>query len=122
MSTIFATGIEFFGFHGVSDAERLVGHRFSANVEVEAEQSASLSDDVADTIDYGDLCRIVMEVGTGPSVKTVERLAGMVADRVLAEHPSVATVVVELSKLSPPLPFTVAATGVRLRVERSSPK
>ena len=118
MSTILVSGVEFYGFHGVSDAERAVGHRFEVDVELEAEERASLTDDVSDTVDYGAVSALVVEIGTGPSHRTVERLARLIADRLLAEYPLVTEVTVELFKLLPPITAIVRAAGVRLTMVR----
>ena len=118
MSTIILYGVEFYGYHGVSEVERAVGHRFEVDIELEVAERASLTDDVADTVDYGAIAALVVAVGEGPSQRTVERLARLMADQILAEHPSVSEVTVEVSKLMPPVPAVAAAAGVRLVVNR----
>ena len=118
MSTILLSGIEFYGYLGVSEAERTVGNRFEVDIELEAEERASLTDDVSDTVDYGAVAALVVELGQGPSLRTVERLARVIADRLLAEFPRVSEVTVELFKLLPPVPCVVRAAGVRLTLSR----
>ena len=118
MSTILLSGIEFYGYHGVSEVEREVGHRFEADVELEADERASLTDDIADTVDYGAVASLVVEIGRGPSHDTVERLARSVADGLLTQFPAVTEVTIELFKLLPPVPIVVRAAGVRLTVVR----
>ncbi|MHB8636653.1 MAG: dihydroneopterin aldolase [Fimbriimonadaceae bacterium] len=119
MATIFVSGIEFYGYHGVSSAEREVGRRFEVEVELEIAERASATDNVADTVDYGAVAALVVEIGQGHPHCTVERLARLMADRILATHPSVSEVAIEVSKLLPPIPAVVRAAGVRLSVNRS---
>ncbi|HLK16419.1 MAG TPA: dihydroneopterin aldolase [Fimbriimonadaceae bacterium] len=119
MSTIFVRGIEFYGYHGVSEAERSVGHRFSADVALEVNETASVTDDVADTVDYTLVAAAVVEIGRGSSVSTVERLARLIAERLLTDNPCASDVAVEVTKLLPPMPLPVTGAGVRLTLTQS---
>ncbi len=56
----------------------------------------------------------------GPPVALLERLAGLIADRALAE-PGVAAVEVTVRKPHVALPHTVAETAVTLRRVRAAP-
>ena len=120
MTTILLSGVEFYGYHGVSEAERTVGHRFEVDVELEVSERASTTDDVADTVDYGAVAALVVDVGQGPSQRTVERLARLMTDRLLAEFPTVSEVTLEVCKLLPPVPTVAHAAGVRLTVVRET--
>jgi dihydroneopterin aldolase len=116
--TVLVSGIEFYGFHGVSEAERVVGHRFSVDVELEVEPRATETDDLEDTVDYGAVAQLIVEVGETGSCKTVERLAMIMANRLLEKQPLVASVTIEVRKLLPPIPLTVESAGVRLMLDR----
>ena len=76
----------FYGFHGASAAEQEVGQRFVVDVEVYRDLSAAgLSDDLADTVSYSQLYRVVKEIVEGPRRKLLERVAGLIAQRMLDE-------------------------------------
>jgi dihydroneopterin aldolase len=82
-------GMIFYGFHGASSAEQEVGQRFVVDLEVERDLSvAGLSDDLADTIHYARLFKLVKEILEGPSRKLLENVAETIASRVLAEYPA----------------------------------
>ena len=69
--------VRFFGRHGVTRAEETVGAWFSVDVELGADLApAAVSDDLAAAIDYGAVAKRVVEIGTGPRVNLIERLAG----------------------------------------------
>ncbi len=118
MPTIVVSGIEFYGYHGVSEAEREVGHRFVCDVEVECSAPATETDAIEDTIDYGAVAHLIVALGQGESYKTVERLASNMASRVLSGFPLAAAVTVDLRKQLPPVACVVAEAGVRVTVER----
>ena len=73
----------------------------------------SLSDDLADTVDYGALCALVAGIAEGEAFNLLERFAGRVAEAVLAV-PGVGAVTVTVRKLRPPVPEDLATSGVRI--------
>ena len=79
-------GMVFYGFHGASPAEQEVGQRFVVDVEVYRDLGAAgLSDDLADTVSYSQLYRVVKEIVEGPRRKLLERVAGLIAHQILDE-------------------------------------
>ena len=79
---------------------------------------AGLSDDLADTVDYGAVCATVAGgVGAG-HVALLERLAARVADAVLAADERIAAVDLTVRKLRPPVPADLATSGVHIARER----
>jgi len=71
--------------------------RLLISVEMEIDFShAASSDRITDTIDYHQVSQSVIKLGEGRSWKLIEKLAGDVADTVLAEfHPQSVTVEVK---------------------------
>jgi dihydroneopterin aldolase len=111
-------GLEVFGRHGVHAAERDLGQRFVVDLALElADAVSARTDDLADTVDYAALAGAVAELVGGPPVALLERLAGMIADRVLEER-GVAAVEVTVRKPHVALPQTVTETAVTLRRSR----
>lgn len=96
--------IVFYGHHGVDEAERALGRRFSVDVELELDlRAAAARDDLAQTVDYAAVYRSVHEVGTSMQFSLVEALAENVARRILAEHRQVRSVTVRARKQEPPV-------------------
>lgn len=116
--TVFLEGIEFYGFHGVPDEERIVGHRYIVHVEAEVDGQAHETDEVSDTVDYGEIAAKVLGVGKGASVRTVERLAKRIGEELLENFPAVRSVEVTVTKPLPPMPHVVDSAGVRIVLER----
>jgi dihydroneopterin aldolase len=106
--------VRFFGRHGVTKAEESVGAWFSVDVELALDLTpAAISDDLGAAIDYGAVARRIVEIGTGPRVNLIERLAGMVAESMLREFPA-REVRVRVRKLTAPLNGLVGTPGVEL--------
>ena len=113
--TVELIGLEVFGRHGVLPAETALGQRFVVDLEITLTHSdASRSDHLAGTVDYADLADAVAAIVAGPPVALLERLAGMIADRALAE-PHAAEVVVRVRKPHVAIPYTVSESAVTLR-------
>jgi dihydroneopterin aldolase len=106
--------VRFFGRHGVTKAEESVGAWFSIDVELGVDlTSAAVSDDLAAAIDYGAVAKRVVEIGTGPRVNLIERLAALIAEGLLEEFPA-RDVRVRVRKLTAPLDGLVGTPGVEL--------
>ncbi len=88
--------------------------RFRVSVELTADlQQASESDALADTIDYFQICQVVIDVGTQRTFKLLERLAGCIAESLQEKSPT-SSVTVEIEKLAPPCPGIPQCCGVRV--------
>jgi dihydroneopterin aldolase len=106
------------GHHGVYPEERERGQPFVVDVTLTLDLGpAARSDDVTDTVHYGELAQQVVAVVEGEPVQLVETLAQRVAD-VCLSRPLVQQVEVTVHKPEAPVgvPFEdVAVTVVRSR-------
>ena len=105
--TITVTGIKATGYHGVFDHEKRDGQEFRVDLTLHTSTHlAAASDDLRDTIDYGTLAQaVVAEIEGGP-YDLIEKLASVIADRVLTEFsPTAVTVSVHKPQAPIPVPF-----------------
>lgn len=119
MYTVFVRGLEFYAHHGVPNEEQVIGHRYSVDIDLEVDGIADETDSVDDTVDYGAVCALVQSVGRREQVRTVERLAAILCDAVLARFESVQVVTMNVSKRLPPTDAVVDEAGVMLHRSRS---
>jgi len=118
MYTVFIRGLEFYGFHGVPAEERFIGHRYRVDLELRVEGSADESDHISDTVDYGAIGQMAVAIGTTEVAHTVERLARLIAERILDAHAKVQSVWISVAKPYPPAPMIAAEAGVELELAR----
>ncbi len=112
--TVIIRGLEVFGRHGVHAAEQQLGQRFVVDLELELLDCPGVaSDELAGTVDYATLADQVAAIVAGPPRQLLEYVAGLVADRALAERRA-HRVRVELSKPQVALPQSLEATAVRI--------
>ncbi len=110
------------GRHGVLAEERQRAQPFEVDIDVELDLAeAAGRDDLAATLDYGELCAEVARLVEDESFLLLEALADAIATAVLG-HGRVRAVTVEVRKPRPPLPHHLDAVAVRLRRERGRPQ
>ncbi len=97
------TGMSFYGYHGVSAAERETGRMFEVDCELEVDLAeAGQSDQLTDTVDYAHVYETIRETVEGKAFSLLERLAGELAARVLDRF-GVYSVTLRVRKLNPPV-------------------
>jgi dihydroneopterin aldolase len=112
-------GISIYTHHGVSDAEQEVGQRLEFDISFDVPDcDAVLTDRIEDTVDYSEVCDIVVLAATERSYRTLERLAQVVGGR-LIERYGCESVRVRASKPEPPLPLSIQEVGVEVTQERN---
>ncbi|GAA0438704.1 7,8-dihydroneopterin aldolase [Actinoplanes capillaceus] len=113
------SGLRARGNHGVYDFERAEGQDFVVDVTLELDLGpAARSDDVTDTVHYGELATALVGVLTGEPVNLLERLADRLLDVCLAD-PRVKSAVVTVHKPQAPIPHEFADVAVTLHRSRS---
>jgi dihydroneopterin aldolase len=112
--TVEIRGLSLYTHHGVSAAEREIGQRLLVDLRLAVvDCDAVVTDRVADTIDYGEVCQLVALVAQQRSYKTLERLCAAIADRVVADY-GAEEVWVKCTKPEPPIPLAVEEVSVEL--------
>jgi 7,8-dihydroneopterin aldolase/epimerase/oxygenase len=115
---ILLEGMVFHGRHGTLPAERELGQPFVVDLELRLNlRPAGLSDDLEQTVDYGEVHRRAKEIVEGPPVNLTETVAERIAAAVLEEHPLVEAVRVKVAKPHVGLSDTVLA-GSAVEISR----
>jgi dihydroneopterin aldolase len=97
------TGLSFYGYHGVSTAERETGRHFEVDCELEVDLAdAGHSDSIRDTIDYGAVYEQIRGTVEGEAYSLLEGLATRLATLLLDTFP-VYRVTLRVRKLHPPI-------------------
>lgn len=114
------TGLTVHGHHGVLNVERRDGQDFVVDVVLEASTAAAAaSDQLGDTIDYGELAQALAAVIGGEPVNLLETLAQRLVAVCLADA-RVAVATVTVHKPQAPIPLAFDDVAVTIRRERSS--
>ncbi len=114
-------GLEIFAHHGLLPEEREVGQVFSFDIYLLLKDCpAASSDDIADTVNYAEVCDTVVKAATSETYNLLERLAAVVAGKVLAGYPMVSRVGVRAAKPAPPLPHAVESVAAYIERTREA--
>ncbi len=104
MGKIHIHGMSFFGFHGVSPAEKELAGRFTVDIEfpLDTEKAAS-NDSLEDTVNYEMIYNKVKDVVTQNKFHLVETLAETIAQSVI-DGWNLRGIRVKVKKINPPFP------------------
>lgn len=113
-SLIFIDRLRLYAYHGVLEQERRVGGEFLVSLRVHYNiMRAMQSDDVADTLNYADLCQLVVSQMKQPSA-LLEHVAGRIAMAVFDRYPQATALDLTLTKENPPMGVLCQGAGVEL--------
>lgn len=106
----------FYGFHGVSPAEKETGRRFEVDLELFLDLSrAEQSDRLKDTVNYKEVYQTVHDIMTGERFSLIEAIASRIADEILSKFkPDL--VKVRVRKKIPPVPGNL--DDIEVEIER----
>jgi len=117
---IVINGLEFYGYHGASDQEQTVGHRYFVDVRLGVDtRVAGQSDRLGDTVSYSKVARRLIEIGTQRQFRLLEALAAHMVQIVFDEFCAVQTVRLRVQKMCPPMNAIVASVGVEITRSRT---
>ncbi|CAN3700843.1 Dihydroneopterin aldolase [Microbacterium sp. MM2322] len=113
------TGVRAFGYHGVYADEKRDGQEFVVDAALAISlRRAAETDDVADTVHYGELAERIVALVEGEPVDLLETLAQRIADEVLADE-RVASVRITVHKPQAPIPVPFGDVAVTVRRSRA---
>ena len=114
-------GMSFYGYHGVTAAEKETGGLFEVDCEMEVDLAeAGRSDRLGDTIDYRQVHQLIRDTVEGKAFSLLEGLAGKLAAKILDTFP-VYRVTLRVRKMKPPIPGYVKHIEVELTREQTDP-
>lgn len=120
MDQIRLRGIQVWAHHGVFPDERQRGQSFVVDVTLDLDLAeAAATDDLAATVDYGQLARQVADAASGGPHQLLETVAGRVLEVALTD-PRVRAAEVTVEKPHAPLPVPAGSVSVTLRRGRES--
>lgn len=94
----------FYAHHGVMLEEHRIGGRFEVDVIMDVQfEEAATEDDLSRTVDYEKIYKLVWEIVTQNKFYLIERLAFLIANKVLIDHDVVNHVEVHVRKPNPPV-------------------
>ena len=109
------SGVRAKGFHGVLDFERRNGQEFVVDLAIDLKMP--VTDDIAETVHYGQLAGSVVAIISGQPVNLIETLAERIAAEVLTDR-RIRCVSVTVHK--PQAPIDAQFDDVSVTISRSN--
>ncbi len=119
MGSIKLKNIRTFSYHGCLEEEAKIGSEYAVDLEIKTDlRKSSESDLLADTVDYVHLNAIVVEEMSQRS-NLLEHVAHRVIKRIFSELPEVSRILLEVSKINPPIGGDVESVTVIMEEYRA---
>ena len=119
MGTIKLKNIRTFSYHGCLVEESKIGSEYRVDLEVKTDlRKSCFSDDLKDTVDYVLLNKIVVEEMAIRS-NLLEHVAHRINTRIFKEVPEISRIILEVSKLNPPIGGDVEAVTIEMEEYRN---
>ena len=111
-------GMEFKAYHGCLEQEKVRGNSFTVDFRGELDLSAAAeSDNLNDTLNYGEIFDLVAEEMSIPS-ELLENVAGRIVKEIERRYPQLVAFSVRVSKKKPPVDGVAQWSRVTLYSKR----
>lgn len=118
MGTIKVTNIRVFAYHGCLVEEGKIGSDYRVDLTIKADLSKSaITDNLADTVDYVHLNRIVKQE-MAIRAQLLEEVAHRILNRILLELKMIKKAKVAVSKINPPIGGNVEMVTIEMSKSR----
>lgn len=116
MDQIQIKGLKVFAHHGVYPEESSEGQDFLVDVCLETDtRAAGLSDDLEQSVDYGELCLFIDSFMKNHTYKLLESVTENLAREILLRYPKLTAATVGVSKPHAPIPLPFEDVSVTIR-------
>lgn len=115
---LFVDRLEFYAYHGASDQEQFLGHRYMLSLDAKVAGKAPITDDLNDTLDYGALSDLAVRVALSAQSRLMEFVVREIAKSAFDTFPQLRVLTVTLAKVAPPIPHVAAQAGVAITFTR----
>lgn len=114
---IIINNLEIMACHGVNPEEKVNKQPFSISLEIEpSNKNSEHSDDIADTISYSDIAKLVKKTVENNCFNLIERLANEILIQICKNY-KVESVEIFLKKLDPPMKIKPEYVGYKKTIE-----
>ena len=104
MHTLRLRNAVFYAHHGARQEEQRTGGRYEVDVCMDMDfTAAARTDDLTETVDYEHVYGVVQDVVLNNRFSLIERLAYLIAQKVLKAYPVIFQIEVTVRKKNPPV-------------------
>lgn len=112
--------MKFFAYHGVLPEEQVQGQNFFIDVEMFTDtRKSGISDQVEDTIDYGEIYGMIKDITINNKFRLIEKLAHHISWEILSKYGAIDKIIVRVRKPDAPIQGDFDWAGVEIERERN---
>lgn len=116
MDEIRIKNLEVFCHHGVYKEENVLGQKFLIDIVSKVDtRTAGKTDELNQSVSYGDICRLVKKEMTKQNDNLLERVAERLAESILLQFPLIKEVEIELKKPWAPVLMHMDYASVKIK-------
>lgn len=116
MDQIIIRDLETFGYHGVFEEEAFLGQKFLISAVLFLEtRKAGKTDDLKESLDYGEICHTIKKLVESERFMLIERLAEEIAEKLLLTFSKLREVEITVKKPWAPVLIPMDTVGVTIR-------
>lgn len=116
---LYVNGIEVFAYHGVFSEENLLGQKFIFDIECKLNfKEAMRSDDLKDSVSYGEIAQLVKDITQDNTYKLLERLAAEIIKNIFNKFSSIDNIALKINKPSAPIPMNFRDCGIIVEMSK----
>lgn len=116
MDKIILNNLSFYGYHGALKEENVLGQKFFIDIELYLDfKKAGKSDDVNDSVHYGEVYEVVKKVVEHEKYNLLEALAENISKQVFDSFEMVQEIMVRVKKPEAPVNAIFDYFGVEIR-------
>ncbi|MGM8215689.1 dihydroneopterin aldolase [Bacillaceae bacterium W0354] len=120
MDKILLNGLMFYGYHGLYPEENKLGQRFIVDLKLMCDlKKAGQTDEMNDSIHYGQVYEIVQRVVEGEAKNLLEAVVEEIAKQLFMSFNLLEAVEVKVTKPGPPIPGYYDTVAVEIYREKS---
>lgn len=115
MDKICIEELKIFAYHGVFEHEKQNGQNFYVNAVLYLDtERAGILDELAYSVDYGSVCKLIEEVMTKNTYRLLESVAQAVATAILCHYKLVNSIDIEIRKPEAPIDMEFGSVSVKI--------
>jgi len=119
LDKILLNQLQFYGFHGLMPEEKRLGQRFIVDIVLYTDlRKAGRTDDMLDSIHYGEVYEMVKRIVEGESKNLLEAVAEDIANALLSSFNRLNACTVKVIKPDPPIPGHYESVEVEIYREK----
>ena len=119
MDKIYLNKCRFYGYHGAFSEEQTLGQVFQVDAVLSLDLAkASQTDDLIDTVHYGEVFDCIKNHVENEQYQLIEKLAGVIVEDIFLQFHPVQAITLKITKDNPPTNGHYESVGIELERKR----